>query len=354
MDKQAKPKVSIIIPVYNVEQYLPQCIESCINQTLKDIEIILVNDGSTDSSGAICNRYAQNESRIILLNQANGGLSSARNAGIDIASADYIVFLDSDDWMDKEACEIAYNSARINNADVVFWGTVKEYHTKKSVQIPILSNDCIIHGEDLNWLKRRLVGLIGNELSTPTKTDAFNSAWGKLYKKSWLIIHKIRFVDTKKIGSEDVLFNIQYFSFVQKAVYLNLFLNHYRQDNPNSLTKNHNFTLFPRFLNLFSDINSFISANKLPTDYKNALNNRIALSTINNILSITSKNNASSYLEKIAHIKTLLNNSVYFKALEQLELKYLPIHWKLFFIVAKIRSAFGVYYLGILMHKLRN
>jgi len=348
------PKISIIIPVYNVEQYLDQCIESCINQTLKEIEIILVDDGSTDRSSEICAQYEERELRIKLINQSNQGLSSARNSGIAIAKAEYLLFLDSDDWINQETCEVAYNSAIENNADIVFWSTIKEYHGQKSLQVPILNNDRIFIGEELIWLQRRLIGLVGEELSSPTKTDAFNSAWGKLYKRSLLIDKGIYFVDTKEIGSEDVLFNIQIFSYVQKVTYIHHYFNHYRQDNPNALTKNHNFTLFPRFLNLFDHINSFVATYNFPEDFKKALNNRIALSTINIVLSITSQRNISAYNEKIAHIKTAINNSLYIKAFAQLQFKHLPFHWKLFFFAAKIRYNFGVYFLGVLMHKFRN
>ena len=94
-------KVSIIIPVYNVESYLRRCLDSVVNQTLKDIEIILVNDGSTDGSLAICEEYAKNDDRIKIITRKNGGLSAARNTGLDNATSEYIGFIDSDDWVDK-------------------------------------------------------------------------------------------------------------------------------------------------------------------------------------------------------------------------------------------------------------
>lgn len=98
-------KLSVIIPVYNVELYLAQCLDSVIGQTYKVLEIILVNDGSTDNSLAICESYAERDSRIKLINKSNGGLSSARNAGLNVATGDLITFLDSDDWIDLDAYE---------------------------------------------------------------------------------------------------------------------------------------------------------------------------------------------------------------------------------------------------------
>lgn len=111
--------VSIVVPIYNVEKYLKQCIESLINQTYKNIEIILVNDGSQDNCSSICNNYAYNDKRIKLINKENGGLSSARNAGIDIAKGKYICFVDGDDFVNEEYIQIMYNKIKKNKADIV-------------------------------------------------------------------------------------------------------------------------------------------------------------------------------------------------------------------------------------------
>ena len=96
------PKVSIIVPVYKVEKYLRKCIDSIINQTLKDIEIILVDDGSPDNCGKICDEYAAKDTRIKVIHKENGGLSSARNAGMEVAEGEYIGFVDSDDWIESD------------------------------------------------------------------------------------------------------------------------------------------------------------------------------------------------------------------------------------------------------------
>ena len=95
-------KFSVIVPVYKVETYLPRCIESILNQTVTDFELILIDDGSPDCSGEICDAYAAKDSRIRVIHQKNGGVSKARNAGLDIAQGEYIVFVDSDDWVDAD------------------------------------------------------------------------------------------------------------------------------------------------------------------------------------------------------------------------------------------------------------
>lgn len=120
------PKVSIIVPVYNVEKYLSHCLDSLINQTLKDIEIIVVNDGATDNSPKIIEKYAQKDSRIRVVNQKNQGLSGARNSGVKIANGDYISFVDSDDWLDVNFIEKLYSSAIKNNADIAVGGMKRQ------------------------------------------------------------------------------------------------------------------------------------------------------------------------------------------------------------------------------------
>ena len=120
------PKVSIIIPIYNVEKYLNQCLDSIINQTLNDIEIILVNDGSKDNSGQICEAYAQKDNRIKIIHKKNEGPSIARNIAIELAHGEYIGFVDSDDFVDLNFFEELYNNAKTHNASIST-GNIKKY-----------------------------------------------------------------------------------------------------------------------------------------------------------------------------------------------------------------------------------
>ena len=119
MNKLSDIKVSLIIPVYNVEDYIEKCLYSVVNQTLKDIEIIVVNDGSTDQSMDIVNRFENKHSNIRIINKQNGGLSSARNRGVKVSKDKYIAFIDSDDYMNVAMLEEMYNSAEINHLDIV-------------------------------------------------------------------------------------------------------------------------------------------------------------------------------------------------------------------------------------------
>lgn len=119
MDHQVK--ISVVIPVYNVEAYLRECVDSVLAQTLQDYEIILVDDGATDSSGAICDEYARQDARIRVIHQPNGGLSAARNTGLDAATGKYIYFLDSDDYIRQDSLKLLFDLAEQEQADVVFF-----------------------------------------------------------------------------------------------------------------------------------------------------------------------------------------------------------------------------------------
>lgn len=115
---EKKPLISIIVPVYNVEKYIRRCVDSLINQTYKNLEIILIDDGSPDNSGAICDEYAKLDNRVKVIHKENGGVSSARNVGLDSASGEYIGFMDSDDYITPDMYEVLYNNMVDNDADI--------------------------------------------------------------------------------------------------------------------------------------------------------------------------------------------------------------------------------------------
>jgi len=116
------PKISVIVPVYNVEKYLAKCIDSILAQTFTDFECILINDGSPDNSPAICDEYAKKDERMKVIHKENGGVSSARNTGLDIAQGEWITFADSDDWVDENYLELMYSNAIKNNCDLSICG----------------------------------------------------------------------------------------------------------------------------------------------------------------------------------------------------------------------------------------
>lgn len=122
-----QPLISIIVPIYNVEQYLRRCVDSIINQTYQNIEIILVDDGSPDNCGKICDEYAKQDQRVKVIHKPNGGLSDARNVGIENSQGDYLMFIDSDDWIELNSCDYLLDLSHKNNSDIVIFGVNDVY-----------------------------------------------------------------------------------------------------------------------------------------------------------------------------------------------------------------------------------
>ncbi len=175
-----KYKISVIVPVYKVEKYLNKCVDSIINQTYKNLEIILVDDGSPDNCGKICDEYSKKDNRIKVIHKENGGLSSARNAGLEIATGDYIGFVDSDDWIEKSMYSDMLNCAVKNNADVVRCGFFR--HENENIEC--------VNGTQMEYIldkEYRLIELIDGGLLE-------GAAWNKLYKK--YIFQDIRYDET--------------------------------------------------------------------------------------------------------------------------------------------------------------
>lgn len=344
------PLVSIIIPVYNVEKYLAQCLDSIINQTYQDIEIICINDGSTDNSKAIIEKYALQDERVKLINQTNQGVSIARNTGIRNASGKYLMFVDGDDWIELETCEKAVETAQRFNADLIFWSYTREYSGKIKDKLMFWEDERVFGEEQVkNELHRRLVGLLGDELKHPDYADAIVTVWGKLYLTSELISHQIEFVDIKEIGtSEDALFNLYALGYVRKAVYIKKCLNHYRKDNVSSVTTKYKENLYFQWLNLFDLMQKYIKDNYLPKEYEQALKNRVALSILGLGLNILAAD--FSTRKKIRLIKNIIISNRFQQAYQSLDFKYFPLHWKVFYQFAKSGNAVGLYLLLTIIH----
>lgn len=337
------PLISIIVPAYNVADYLPACLESLLHQTYSNIEIIVVNDGSTDQTKSIAVRYKKEYSDIILIDQKNEGLSGARNKGIKQAKGDYICFVDSDDWVEKDMIRTAVCSLT-QNEEAVLWGYIKEYiHT--SIKQPLSKGIERYSEKNIYSLYQRIIGPINEQLKHPECVDSYITAWGKLYKTSIIKDNQIQFVSTKEIGTEDLLFNVQFFSHVKNAVILPDCLNHYRKTNISSLTSNYKSCLFAQWTTLQNLVWKVIQGNPL---LEEAYYNRIVCTMIGLGLNEASAN--TSYREHRKNIMLILNKDRYQKAFRHLKFKYLPIHWKIFFGACRFRI-FPLYWFLIIIIK---
>lgn len=347
------PLISVIIPVYNAEAYLRECLESVVNQTWKNLQILCVDDASKDHSLDILREYARRDSRITAFSKENEHVSKARNYALAHVQGEYVLFLDSDDWLDPDTVETAVRTACEQDADVVMWSYVRELGTK-SRKKHIYDGDMVFDEEKVKTcLYRRMIGPFGEEIVNPENMDALCPACVKLYRTKLLRDHSIEFYDIRQIGTyEDGLFNLDVFSYARKAVFLERYFYHYRRDNTDSVTSVFKAKLPDQWDKLYELMREHIVENNLDDTFQTALSNRIALSIVS--LCINEMESPCGARSKIRRIQQLLNKPHYRMALKQLDLKPLPIHWKVFFLSAKIHCALGLFLLLQAIQKIRG
>ena len=201
--------VSIIVPIYNVEKYLRQCLDSILRQTFRPLEIILVNDGSTDGSDTICQEYAEIDERIVYLKKENGGVSDARNVGLDAVTSDYVLFIDSDDWIEPTYVEVLYEKIEEYQADIVF-ENYTSFNDEDSNFYFHMSND---YYEEI-YDNYSVMNLLND--SRESKNAALIVPWAKIYRKE--ILNDLHFPLART--GEDALFNLKVFLKSEKIVYI--------------------------------------------------------------------------------------------------------------------------------------
>lgn len=212
--------ISVVIPVYNVEKYLSQCIESVISQTYKCFEIILIDDGSKDDSGKICDEYAQKDNRIKVIHKKNEGVSAARNDGIDISSGELMYFLDADDWIEPTLFEEAVEKYNEKNVDAVFFDYVAEYSNKKVIEKSLMiSDEYVVNTDNIEIIK------------SITRNGYI---WNLLFKSSIIKANKIR-LKNGLVLLEDMLFKFTCLSFIKTYSYIGKVFYHYRQLNSSAI-----------------------------------------------------------------------------------------------------------------------
>lgn len=226
------PKVSIVVPMYGVENYLKNCVDSLINQTLKNIEIILVDDGSPDRCGEIAEQYAKIDDRIKVIHQKNGGLGPARNTGIIAASGEYIGFVDSDDWANKNMFERLYEAGVKANSDIVVGGHCDwSYGKVVRSKVHPLAGKTLTDKNEINEIRKNLYGRRVDD----KETDAFPmSVWIAIYKRQLIIDNHLTF---QNIISEDIIFNISAYKYANSITFTSNTDYCYRNENQPSIMR---------------------------------------------------------------------------------------------------------------------
>ena len=293
------PKVSVIIPIYNSEKYLKRCIDSVINQTLKEIEIICINDGSKDNSVQILNNYSKKDDRIIIINQENSGPGVARNNGIEHSNGDYIFFLDSDDYISKNALNDLLLNAYQHNSDLVLFKRAMFDDKKTYYNYPIYDFKNENNFINQTFTYKNVKKYVINDAAAP---------FLKLYKKNLIKnASNAHFATHIKLG-EDIIFNAKVFLNAKRISYLPEYLYFYKL-NEDSIT--HNLELYvDDVIQYCNDVLIFFKENNLEQEFKNELDSFIIKHTITHLFYTTSEEYFNNIKKMLKKIKLNKNNTL--------------------------------------------
>lgn len=324
-------KVSIIVPVYHVEPYLRQSIESVLNQSYQNIEVLLVDDGGDDACPDICEEYCRIDKRVKCIHKVNEGQSMARKAGLLAATGDYIMYLDADDWLDKEAVQNSLLAAEKHKADIVCFA-YKRIYKSNVFETPLFENYCVFSEDNVKMIHRRMVGLVGKELAHVEAVDRLVTMWGKLYTKKTAMSGI--FVSEREVGSsEDAIYNLGAFEACTKCVYIHEFLYNYRKTDGNSTTGKYRKNLPEQWKKLYRYFEQYIQNHQCGKIYEEALNNRIALGLLG--LGLNELGNSGRFFEKSKNLNVILKQQPWKDAYQKLDFQYFPLKWKVFYGLCK-------------------
>ena len=244
------PLISVIVPVYKAERLLKKCADSILAQTHQNLQLILINDGSPDNSGALCDAYAAQDARVLVKHTVNQGVSAARNEGIRLASGEYIAFVDSDDWVEKDFLASALQDITWEQADLYISGLLEETF-KDGVMVSSEQNK----GKDKSYTVTQLF----NAFNVDYSFMLICGIWCKLYKTSIIREHQILF-DTSTTLGEDMLFICDYLRHAERVVFSSQVFYHYFRGNPDSLFSRYypdmyeiNIPLYEKMLSLMRE-----------------------------------------------------------------------------------------------------
>ena len=252
------PKVSIVVPCYGVEKYLDRCMLTLVNQSLRDIEIILVDDVSPDRVPQMCDEWAKKDSRIMVIHKTkNEGLGLARNTGLEIATGEYVAFVDSDDFVDVKMYDTLYRKATETNADAVycncmFYKDEKHQHPRMDV-----TQETVFEGR--KEVDDFLLDVVGPKPECSHDVQYMMSVWHAVFRKAIFDKHRIRFVSERQLISEDLVFDIDYLHHCEKVVYLPGAF-YYYCDNGASLSRKVDKTRYERNKQFLAAIEEKLSA----------------------------------------------------------------------------------------------
>ncbi|QLL74727.1 glycosyltransferase family 2 protein [Lactobacillus crispatus] len=327
--EENKPFVSIIVPVYNVEKFLNQCIDSIVNQEYKNFEVILVDDGSTDNSGIICDKYSKEYSYIHSFHKSNSGLGLTRNYGMKHANGKYIMFVDSDDFLGPACLENLIKPLSQEKFDTVIGGFIRIDDTGK-ISLKKNYKSKSFFGEEVkdNVMEK----MLGN---SPKKNDSIKmSVWNNLYSLELIKRNKLQFVSERKYISEDIVWDLDYFQY-SKSVKIVSSNEYYYRFNPDSLSHKYLPNKFELYVVLYSYLLKKVKQDNLSEDSVNRLRKQFFI----NVRSSISQERNNKFYKGLSTIRKICNNSILEKAIQNYPIDKLDKKQRVFLKLIQNRMA---------------
>lgn len=301
-------KVSIILPVYNVEKYLDRCMDSLLNQTLGDIEIIMVDDGSPDNCPRMCDDYAKKDNRVKVIHKQNAGLGFARNSGLEIATGEYVAFVDSDDYVGVNMYKTLYEKADNCKCDAVFCGFRTEVKPNKWIYSDEVKADTVWNGSEVRTF---MLDMIASAAGVKAERLFQMSVWHSIYRRTFIENHHLRFVSEREVASEDIPFQVDFLSKAITVAYVKDTFYSYCL-NGTSLTA----TLKPEKYIRYKQLRTCLLAKSTDTEYINRVNRLFIGYTRSHLYDIVNSN----WKGKIAMLKDMQKDKVW----QEIRLSYSP------------------------------
>ena len=335
-----QPLISIIVPVYNVEKYIEKCIDSLLNQSYKNIEIILVDDGSKDKSGFLCDEYRKNYNNIKVIHKENAGLGFARNSGLEIIEGDYVTFVDSDDWVSQDIVQHLYDGMVENHVDFCKSGFQQVTHNGEIVLITQYKNECFVGNKAAKELLPRMIG------SSPDSHDSLEMCvCGVLYNAEIIKDNNIRFPSERILISEDLVFNIDYMQYANGACSIDVVEYNYRI-NDESLTHQYREDRFEKSLFFYLEMKKKLEGLGYGLDTMLRLDRMLFIYVR---MSIGQERGTISGHDKrvsIKHIEKICENETLNKSIIRYPIKRLGIKQRIFLLLVKGKRSWLLYQLA--------
>ena len=327
---QHNPLISIVVPIYKVEKYLDKCVQSLINQTYHNIEIILVDDGSPDNCGRMCDEYAVKDNRIQVIHKENGGLAAARNSGQDAMTGEAMMFLDGDDYLEPDCCEQAIKAMLKYNVDLVMFDQFVNYPNSQIIvhSFNNQQNEVLFDSEGCRKLQARVLDFNGK----------IAMAFMKLIRTDFLRKYDIRHIASLSQGAEGFVFNIQLFEHLEKACYINTPLLHYVY-NKSSISHTANIKNNLLIVKCMEWISSYICLSKNTINLDALLLNRMLYVICTTaITGYFNPYNKSSHNEKIKSFIDFMQETLVDKAMKHASRKNIGLQRRIILMLIRMKQ----------------